>query len=88
MPLAAHLTLLMGAGALTMVPLVMFAKAAQKLPLGIMGLIQYISPIMQLGLGVLVFHEHMEPQRWVATGIIWLALVLVSLDWFRQTRRR
>nr|WP_301554145.1 EamA family transporter RarD [Schaalia sp. 19OD2882] len=76
----AHLALLIGAGALTVFVLAIFAKAAQGLPLGMLGFIQYISPTMQLLIGVLVFREHMEPVRWIATGIVWLALGCLSID--------
>lgn len=79
-----HLALLMGAGVITMIPLLLFARAARGLSLAVLGLIQYIAPIMQLMIGILVFHEHMEPARWVATGIIWVALLLLSADWIRQ----
>lgn len=82
-----HLLLLVGAGVVTMVPLLLFARAARGLSLAILGLIQYIAPIMQLLIGILVFHEQMEPARWVATGIIWVALLILSADWIRQIAR-
>lgn len=82
-----HLVLLVGAGFLTMVPLIMFAKAAQGLPLGVLGLIQYVAPIMQLLIGLFVFHETMEPARWAGTAIVWVALVVLSADWVVQIRR-
>lgn len=82
-----HLMLLVGAGFLTMIPLLMFAASARGLPLGLMGLIQYIGPVLQLMIGILVFHEPMEPARWVGTGIIWLALLVLSADWVAQARR-
>lgn len=82
-----HLALLVGAGFLTMVPLIMFAKAAQGLPLGVLGLIQYVAPIMQLLIGLFVFHETMEPARWAGTAIVWVALVVLSADWVVQIRR-
>lgn len=82
-----HLALLVGAGFLTMVPLIMFARAAQGLPLGVLGLIQYVAPIMQLLIGLFVFHETMEPARWVGTAIVWVALVVLSADWVVQIRR-
>lgn len=84
----AHLALLMGSGVLTVIPLVLFAKAAQGLPLGILGFIQYVSPTIQLLLGVWVFQEHVEPMRWVAMGIIWCALVCLTMDGIVQMRRR
>lgn len=82
-----HLALLVGAGFLTMVPLIMFARAAQGLPLGVLGLIQYVAPIMQLLIGLFVFHETMELARWVGTAIVWVALVVLSADWVVQVRR-
>ncbi len=85
-----HLALLVTSGVITMIPLILFAKAAQGLPLGTLGFLQYIGPVMQLLIGVFVFGEVMEPIRWVATGIIWLALVLLSVDLIRAAaiRRR
>lgn len=82
-----HLALLVGAGVLTMVPLFLFAKAAQGLPLGVLGFIQYVSPVMQMLIGVLVFRETMEPIRWVATAIVWLALACLTSDWIVQSQR-
>lgn len=82
-----HLLLLVGAGILTMIPLLLFARAAKGLPLAVLGLIQYLTPVMQMVIAVLVFHEYMSPARWVATGIIWVALVVLSSDWVRQLAR-
>lgn len=82
-----HLALLVGAGCLTVVPLIMFARAAQGLPLGVLGLIQYVTPVMQLFIGLFVFHETMEPARWVGTAIVWIALVVLGVDWVGQIRR-
>lgn len=79
-----HLLLLIGAGVLTAIPLLLFARASRGLPLGVMGLIQYIGPCLQLIIGILVFHEPMEPARWIGTAIIWLALVVMSADWIGQ----
>lgn len=79
--------LLVLAGVITAIPLVMFAQASRKLPLTALGLMQYISPIMQLLLGVLVFHEAVSTQRWIATFIVWGALVFLTLDSFRTLRK-
>lgn len=75
-----HLALLIGSGLLTIIPLVLFALAAQGLPLGILGLLQYISPVLQLLIGVFIFHEHMVPARWVGAAIVWVALIFLSAD--------
>ena len=82
-----HLALLIGAGILTMIPLLLFARAARGLPLAVLGLIQYIAPILQMFVGVAIFKETMEPARWIAAGIIWVALLLLSADWIRQIAR-
>lgn len=85
-PWAGHLALLVGAGILTMIPLIMFAKSAQGLPLGVMGLLQYVAPVMQLIIGVWLFHEQMEPARWAGTFIVWGALIILSIDMWRRAR--
>ena len=82
-----HFLLLVGAGVLTAIPLLLFARASRGLPLGVMGLIQYIGPCLQLLIGIVVFHEPMEPARWIGTAIIWVALVIMSMDWISQIIR-
>ncbi|WP_142111167.1 EamA family transporter RarD [Rarobacter incanus] len=87
LPLGWHVALLVGAGAVTMIPLVLFAAAAKRLPLTVIGMLQYVNPIIQLIIGVLVFHEAMQPTRWVATGVIWIALVVLTVDAVRTGRQ-
>ena len=82
-----HLAMLIGAGILTVIPLITFAKASQGLPLGLLGFLQYLSPSIQLIIGVCIFHEYMEPTRWIATGIVWVALALLSVDGVIRMRR-
>lgn len=83
----AHLALLIGSGVLTMIPLMMFATAARGLSLGTLGFIQYLSPIVQLIIGVWIFHEEMELTRWVATGLVWVALAFLTTDWMISAAR-
>jgi len=78
--------LLAMAGVITAVPLLMFAGAASRVPLSTMGLLQYITPILQFMIGVLVVHEVMPPARWVGFGLVWAALVLFSVDSWRAAR--
>lgn len=78
-----HAALLVGAGILTMIPLLLFARAARGLPLAVVGLLQYINPSVQLLIGVAVFHETVEPARWIATVIIWCALAVLAYDGIR-----
>ena len=83
-----HTALLVAAGIVTAIPLLLFAAAAQRIPLVLVGLIQFITPIMQLLVGVLLQHERMSPARWVGFGIVWLALIALSLDSVLALRRR
>ncbi|WP_099331978.1 hypothetical protein [Actinomyces minihominis] len=83
-----HLGLLVGAGIITLIPLLLFARASRGLPLAVMGLLQYIGPILQMFIGVVIFKEVMEPARWIATGIIWLGVLVLSADWIRQLHRQ
>ena len=79
------------AGAATAIPLLLFAGAANRLPLSALGMLQYLAPILQLGCGVLIFHEPMPPARLAGFALVWLALIVFTLDALRQahrTRRR
>ena len=72
--------LLMGAGAVTATPLVLFAAGAKRLPLFAIGFLQYISPTIALLLGVLVYHEPFTQGHLLSFGIIWIGLLLFSLS--------
>ena len=80
-----HTSLLVLAGVVTAVPLLLFAAAARRLPLVTVGLIQFVTPVLQLLVGVLVLGEHVSARLWVGFGIVWLALVLLSIDSLRST---
>ena len=86
-PWALHLALLVGAGALTMIPLIMFAAAARGLTLGTMGFLQYLGPTLQLLVAVLIFDEAVPTVRWVALGVVWVALGCLSADWLVGSMR-
>jgi chloramphenicol-sensitive protein RarD len=79
-----HALLLVGGGFVTMVPLLAFGAAAVRIPLSVIGLLQYMTPSMQFAFGVLVFHEHMPPERWLGFAIVWLALVVLTIDGLRR----
>jgi chloramphenicol-sensitive protein RarD len=83
---AGHVVLLILSGIVTALPLLLFAAAAQRLPLVTMGLMFYLTPAMQLTWGVLVGHEPMPPARWLGFALIWLALLVFSIDALRRTR--
>ena len=82
----AHIALVMLCGPVTAVPLLLFAAAAQRLPLVALGLLQYLTPSMQLAWGVEVDHELMSPIRWAGFSLIWVALGAFSGDALRRAR--
>lgn len=82
-----HSALMVLSGVVTALPLLLFAAAAQRLPLVTMGLLFYLTPVMQLTWGVAVGHEPMPPARWVGFALIWTALVVFSADALRRARR-
>ncbi len=80
--------LLIGSGLATVLPLIWFNMAAQKLPLSILGFFQYIAPSMSFLVAVHLYGEAFTAGHAVAFGCIWLALILVSIEPFRRARRR
>ncbi|QIK84833.1 EamA family transporter RarD [Sanguibacter sp. HDW7] len=84
---AGYVVLLATLGVATVVPLVMFSAAAQRLPLSIVGLLQYVTPTLQLGLGVLLYDEPMSPARWAGFALVWVALTILTVDAVRSLRR-
>jgi chloramphenicol-sensitive protein RarD len=83
-----HTALLVLAGAATAVPLLLFAGAANRIPLSGLGMLQYIAPVLQLGCGVLIFHEPMPPARLAGFALVWLALAVLTVDGLRQAGER
>ncbi|BDY31759.1 Protein RarD [Mycolicibacterium mageritense] len=83
-----HAALLLLAGPVTAIPLLLFAAAAQRLPMVTLGLLFYLNPGLQMAFGVLVGHEAMPVGRWIGFALIWLALVVMTLDAVRTARRK
>lgn len=81
-----HALLLVGAGVVTALPLIMFAGAARRLPLSVIGLLQYLAPTLQFLVGLFVFHENMPAVRWWGFGLVWIALILLGVDGVRAHR--
>jgi chloramphenicol-sensitive protein RarD len=81
-----HTALMLLAGPVTAIPLLLFAAAAQRLPLVTLGLLFYLNPALQMAWGVLIGHEPMPPGRWIGFGLIWLALMIFSIDALRRAR--
>lgn len=77
---ASTLGWLLLAGPLTAIPLLLFAAGARRIPMATLGILQYISPSLQMGLGVWLYGEVFESARAIGFYLIWLALVIYSLD--------
>ena len=81
--------LLAGTGVVTTIPLVLFAAAAQRIPLVLVGLFQYIAPSLQFLIGVLVYGEPFTPQRQIGFSIVWIALFLFAVEnFYYQSKKR
>jgi chloramphenicol-sensitive protein RarD len=79
--------LLIAAGAVTTVPLVLFAVAAQRLPMATLGVLQYLAPTMQFLCGILLFDETLNRGQIISFCLIWLGLILFAADSWRAARR-
>jgi chloramphenicol-sensitive protein RarD len=78
-----HFWLLAASGVLTAVPLLFFGASARRLPLTTIGLLQYVAPLLQFVVALLVFKEAMTPDRWIGFGVVWLALLVLTVDMLR-----
>lgn len=73
-------------GVVTAVPLILFGAAALRLSMTALGLLQYLAPIIQFALGLIVFHEGMPPARWLGFAFVWVALLIFTVDALRSRR--
>ena len=80
--------LLASSGLVTLIPLLLFAAAATRLPLSTVGLLQYLTPTAQFLLGVFYFDEEMSPARWFGFALVWAALVVLTVVGLRGARRK
>lgn len=83
---AAHTGLMIAAGPVTLIPLLLFAVAAQRVPLSTMGILQYLTPAIQLFWGVVVVDEPMPASRWIGFALIWAALGVFTANALRTRR--
>ena len=74
--------LMVGAGVITAVPLLMFAAATQRIPLSLVGILQYIAPTMYFFIGVLLYGEPLTLERLIGFCIIWLAIAIFAVEGF------
>ena len=79
----ATVILILLSGAVTGIPLLLFASSAKRIPLSILGILQYITPTIQFLLGVFAYNETFDSNRLIGYSIIWSGLVIFALDSFR-----
>lgn len=82
-----HGILLGLAGVATATPLLFFAAGARRAPLSVIGLLQFVAPILQFVIGVWVLNEPMTLERWIGFGLIWVALIVLTVDQLAAARR-
>jgi chloramphenicol-sensitive protein RarD len=78
--------LLAGTGAITAIPLLLFGAGMRRLPLTVIGLLQYLAPVLQFAVGVGIRHEPMPTARLVGFSLVWLALIVLTVDGVRNQR--
>ncbi|QNE15514.1 EamA family transporter RarD [Pseudarthrobacter sp. NBSH8] len=82
-----HFWLLAASGVITAVPLLFFGASARRLPMTTIGLLQYVAPLLQFIVALVVFQEAMTTSRWIGFGVVWLALLVLTVDMLRTTRK-
>ena len=83
----ANALLLAGTGVVTAIPLMLFGAGARRLPLVSIGLLQYLTPVLQFAVGFGIRHEPMPPARLLGFALVWLALVVLSVDALNRRHR-
>lgn len=78
--------LLIFSGIATAVPLLLFAAAVRQIPMSTIGILQYISPVIQFALGAFVYREPFSSARWIGFAIVWLALSIYTIErlWWQR----
>ncbi|WP_106397211.1 EamA family transporter RarD [Actinocorallia populi] len=82
-----NVLLILTLGIVTAVPLMLFNASAQRLPLTSLGLLQYVAPVLQFLVGLLIQHEAMPPSRWIGFTLVWVALSILTWDALRTARQ-
>ena len=83
----ANTLLLAGTGVVTIVPLLLFAASTRRLPLSTVGLLQYLAPVLQFAVGVGIRHESLPAAELVGFVLVWVALIVLTVDGVRSQRR-
>jgi chloramphenicol-sensitive protein RarD len=82
-----HPLLLAASGVVTALPLLLFSAAVTRVPLTVMAMLQYLAPVLQFLVGLLIVGESMPPSRWIGFGLVWAALAVLSADLLQSARR-
>jgi chloramphenicol-sensitive protein RarD len=80
--------LMIGAGLVTTIPLLMFASAAQRISLSLVGILQYIAPTLQFLVGVIIYKEPFTHIQFIGYGIVWVALILFAAEGYLAYRAK
>jgi chloramphenicol-sensitive protein RarD len=75
--------LLVAAGPITTIPLLLFAAGARRMSMTLLGVLQYITPTLQLALGVWLYHEPFAAAKMIGFGLVWVGLAVFLLDGLR-----
>lgn len=82
-----HAVLLAFAGVATAVPLLLFAAGTRRVDLAVIGMLQFLTPVLQFLIGVAVLHEPMPPERWIGFVLVWIAIAVFIVDLLLAARR-
>jgi chloramphenicol-sensitive protein RarD len=85
---ASHVLLLASTGIVTAIPLICFGAAATRVSMTTLGLLQYLAPVLQFALGVFVLDEAMPASRWIGFVLVWIALVVFTVEATNHHRRQ
>lgn len=87
MDINTNLLLILG-GLITLIPLLLFASAAKRVSMTVLGMTQYIGPSLQLIIGIFLYQETFGQAQAISFGLIWLALIIYSVDQLSHLQRR
>ncbi len=82
----ANSLLLAGTGVVTVIPLLFFAASTRRLPLSVIGLLQYLAPVLQFAVGVGIRHESTPAAELIGFALVWTALIILTVDGLRAQR--
>ncbi len=83
---AGHFWWMAASGVITAVPLLFFGASARRLSMTTIGLLQYFAPVLQFLIAVLFLNEQMSLERWIGFGVVWLALLVLTIDMLLTVR--